>query len=184
MATLGGNICNSSPAGDSLPLLYALDAELLIASGCRRIELPIEAFINGPGKNCLKPGELLAAVRIPSKSFHRILYKKVATRNATALSKLSFIGLAEVDEGELRDLRMAFGAVGPTVIRSRDLEQDVLQGIQEGRLLLGEVLQEYSRLIRPIDDQRSTAVYRKTTALRLAQNFLGTLPWGEKEKTS
>lgn len=171
-ATLGGNICNSSPAGDSLPMLYALDARLLIASSCRRTELPIEDFILGPGKNLLKSGELIAAIKIPIAHFTTAAYKKVGTRNATALSKLSFAGLANLEKGELRELRIAFGAVAPTIVRSREIEKDILEQCQGGYPDIHSILEDYSRLIRPIDDQRSTALYRKRVALRLLEDFL------------
>ena len=97
----------------------------------------------------------------------------VSPRRANALSKLSFAGLLRLDGNRIADIRLAFGAVAPTVVRSREIE-----GRMSGRTLasvLGsfeEIRSAYGDLIRPIDDQRSTAAYRRETALRLLESFL------------
>lgn len=172
MATLGGNICNCSPAGDSLPVLYAMDAVLTIESSCRKRELPIEDFITGPGKNILKPGELLTAIKLPQKEFNTHAYKKVGTRSSTSLSKLSFAALADVQKGVLKDIRIAFGAVAPTIVRNRDIEQDIISKRAKGILDIPEIIGDYRAFIKPIDDQRSTAFYRKHACLRLLEDFM------------
>ncbi len=207
--TMGGNICNASPAGDTLPVLYALDAEVVLrSSGGSRI-LPIEDFILGPGKTSLHSNELLTGIRIHAGDFPVTLYRKVGTRRANALSKLSFIGLAResamtareiagpiqenmdpvnqaVDaagrkhDNSALDVRIAFGAVAPTVVRSRENEallRDMLGGNNNGRI--EEICDLYSPLLEPIDDQRSNALYRKEVSLRLLGDFLEGLT-GEK----
>ena len=208
--TMGGNVCNASPAGDTLPVLYALDAEVVLrSSGSSRI-LPIEDFILGPGKTSLQSNELLTGIRIPAGDFPVTVYRKVGTRRANALSKLSFIGLARENAGQAResaqltqensdptnqtaanaagrkhdnialDVRIAFGAVAPTVVRSRENEallRDMLGGGIDGRI--GEICDLYSPLLDPIDDQRSNALYRKEVSLRLLKDFLEGLT-GEK----
>lgn len=169
--TMGGNVCNASPAGDTLPVLYALDAEVVLrSSGSSRI-LPIEDFILGPGKISLQHNELLTGIRIPAGDFPVTVYRKVGARRANALSKLSFIGLAR--ENTVLDVRIAFGAVAPTVVRSRENEallRDILGGGINGRI--EEICDLYSPLLEPIDDQRSNAHYRKEVSLRLLGAFI------------
>lgn len=178
MATLGGNICNASPAGDTLPFLYASDASVILQSPDRQRQVPIADFIQGPGRTALAADELLTAVRIPNPrtAFSHITYRKVGTRKANALAKLSFIGLARISDGRCADIRLAFGAVAPQVVRDRDLESAMqnqwVADIAQASLFWTS---RYAGLVRPIDDQRSTAAYRKTVALRLLNDYLCSL---------
>jgi len=171
-ATIGGNICNASPAGDCLPLLYALGASLVIESGCRKYEAAIEDFITGPGKIILKAGELVTQIKIPEKDFNIKKYRKVGARKSTALSKLSFVGLADMDDKGLHDIRIAFGAVSPTVVRNREIEEEIISMRNAGFLDIQEIKSYYDALIKPINDQRSTAYYRKACCKRLLEDFL------------
>jgi xanthine dehydrogenase FAD-binding subunit len=171
-ATLGGNICNASPAADSLLLLYALDAILLIENSCRKMEVPIDEFITGPGRNILKTGELITAIKIPIKEFAFAAYRKVGARKSTALSKLSFVGLANIDHEGLQDIRLAFGAVAPAVVRNRGIEEEIVSMYSSGFIDMYEINKYYGVLIKPIDDQRSTAEYRKSVCLRLLADFI------------
>ncbi|HUV06698.1 MAG TPA: FAD binding domain-containing protein [Spirochaetia bacterium] len=177
-ATMGGNICNASPAGDTLPVLYALNASLVLAGrGARRV-VPIEAFITAPGRTILREDELVVSIRVPVRSFPLAAYRKVGTRRANALAKLSFVALAGIAQSELsarrvRDLRIALGAVAPTVVRSRVIEESMIgKTAFELSNLLDEVVGRYEDLINPIDDQRSSAAYRKAVSLRLVEHFL------------
>ena len=170
-ATLGGNICNASPAGDSLPPLYVYDASLVLRSVSGERTVPIEQFITGPGQTDRASDELLTAIRIPLQGAEHIYYRKVGTRAANALSKLSIAGLVKIEKGNITDFRMALGAVGPQVLRSRECEKS-LTGVSADQIEIDKVLKAYDSLIRPINDQRSTAEYRKTVALNLAGDFL------------
>jgi CO/xanthine dehydrogenase FAD-binding subunit len=172
IATIGGNICNSSPAGDSLPLLYALDAVIIIESSCRKLEVPIQEFITGPGRNVLNSGELVTAIKLPLKSFEKVVYRKVSTRKSTALSKVSFVAMAVTKENKLHDIRIAFGAVAPTIIRSRDIEEEIIYCCSKGYLDKTEIIRDYATLIKPIDDQRSTAFYRREVCKRLLTDYI------------
>lgn len=171
-ATIGGNICNSSPAGDTLPLLYALDAALLLQNANGKREISVQDFIKGPGKNLLEKDEILTEISIPLMDFDVIEYRKVGTRKSTALSKLSFIGFAKADKYCISDIRLAFGAVGPKVVRERDMEKEIMKMSHDGVLDIPAVKDMYESIIKPIDDQRSTAKYRKETALRLLEDFI------------
>lgn len=173
IATIGGNICNASPAADILPPLYAVGAMVVLENvdGDRR--LPIDNFILGPGKTVIKPGEILREILIPVKKFSSFYYKKVGTRKSTALSKLSFFGFINIKEGNMEDIGIAFGAVAPTIVVSREIENR-LRGIKISELknINQDIIDEYEKLIKPIDDQRSTAEYRKQVAVNLLVDFL------------
>lgn len=171
--TLGGNLCNASPAADTAPVLYAAGASVLLQSATASRTLPLDQFITGPGRTALANDELLAAIRLPLIDFNLTDYRKVGTRKANALAKLSFVGLTQTDGQTVADFRAAFGAVAPTVVRSREIEA-LLRGRPVGEIpyLAGEIEAQYARLIRPIDDQRSGARYRKAVALRLLADFL------------
>ncbi len=171
MGTLGGNLCNASPAGDTLPVLYALGTGVLLKSAHGERELPVEKFILGPGKTALQSGELLVSVRVPLNAYDFTYYKKVGARKADAISKLSFAGLAETEQGILKNIRIAVGAVGPTVVRLPEAER-CLVGTPLKKLHPEQVCALYADSVRPIDDQRSSAVYRKTVAMNLIRHFI------------
>lgn len=175
VATLAGNICNASPAADAACALYALDAEVELArpDGGRR--LPIETFITGPGQTLLAADELLVAVYLPPSATVGGVeyYQKVGTRKANALSKLSICARARISNGRFAGVAIALGAVAPTIIRSRDIERTLLAMTPKEAAARGaEIAAGYQELIRPIDDQRSTAAYRRHTAVALVERFL------------
>lgn len=173
IGTLAGNLCNASPAGDSICALYTLSASVLIQSLSGEREVPVYDFIQGPGRTSLKDNELVTAIKVPIEINSVEVFKKVGTRKANALSKLSFSAVAEVKGGVIDSIAISFGAVGPTVVRSVELEKKL-----EGRDLswvksnADSIVSDYSTMIIPIDDQRSTAKYRKQVALNLLDNFL------------
>lgn len=182
-ATMAGNICNASPAADSLPALYLMDARVVLSSVDGQREMALEDFILAPGLTQLKHGEMLTHIVIPQLDLPEMFYQKVGTRAANALTKLSVAGLARVEKGrtgkgKLVDWRIAFGAVGPTVVRSRELES-LLVGQPTEKLansrFVDEIVALYSDIIRPIDDQRSTAEYRHRTCLNLLHRWLSQL---------
>jgi len=172
--TIGGNICNASPAGDTLPLLYAFDAELALVRKNDSRKLPIEEFLTGPGQTVLEKDEILKEIVIPVYSFNTFFYRKVGARRANSCSKLSFTGCARVDGNKITDIRMSFGAVAPTIVRSREIEAR-LRGKtgKELNKLIPEIIDLYAELIKPIEDQRCTIRYRKTISLKLLHHFLG-----------
>lgn len=182
-ATIGGNICNASPAADTLPALYVLDALVVLSSCLGERILPIEEFITGPGKTVLQSNELLSRVLIPQNQTTMHFYHKVGTRSANALTKLSVAGIAKIGKScgngmMLLDWRIAFGAVGPTVVRDRKLEAEMVNQPLSDLLdpaLVSPVIQRYKQIITPIDDQRSTAEYRQHTAINLMTRWIGQL---------
>jgi xanthine dehydrogenase FAD-binding subunit len=174
LATLGGNICNASPAGDTLPPLYVLNAAVVLQNSAGQREIPVKAFLQGPGRTDLAWDELLVKLKIPAADLPSVCrYKKVGTRKADALSKASFAGLAGIAHGRITEVRIALGAVAPQIVRDREIEAGLAgKTLRELPGLIPELLKEYSPLLQPIDDQRSTAGYRRKVALRLIADFL------------
>ncbi|WP_378955192.1 FAD binding domain-containing protein [Pelosinus sp. sgz500959] len=173
IGTLGGNICNASPAGDSLPALYVLDAQVVLAAisdggNVKRRKMPVWEFIQGVRKTALRPDELLIKILIPKHSFSHSYYQKVGARKAQAISKLSFAALANVEQSRITEFRVAFGSVGATVVRDQKLENIVSQQ----SLDVEKVAQVYGDILKPIDDQRSNTVYRKKVCINLLKDFI------------
>ncbi|UZW14613.1 FAD binding domain-containing protein [Clostridium pasteurianum] len=171
-ATMVGNICNASPAGDTLPLLYALDAKVLIKSLKKEKLVSIKDFITGPGRHILNKNEMVAEIKLPLEEFNKFYYKKVGTRKATAISKLSFVGIARVKDNIVEDIRIAFGAVAPTVVKSDIIERDIIgKSFKEIDSIKAHIIEEYCKFINPIDDQRSNKKYRKKVSINLLVDF-------------
>jgi CO/xanthine dehydrogenase FAD-binding subunit len=162
--TLAGNIATASPAGDTLPVLAALDASIVVANGNTNRTVGLDELIVGPKRTTLEPGELIVEVRLPALAGTQE-FLKVGTRNAMVIS---VAGVAVVADWLGRSVRIALGSVGPVIIRARAAEAFCAQRIDwETRTLDGgeETLAELGRLTsaaaRPIDDHRSTADYRR-----------------------
>ena len=175
--TIGGNICNASPAGDTLPFLYATGSTVALTSSTGEREMPTEQFILGPGHTALDPGELLTGITIPRRRTPFVFYRKVAPRRSNALSKLSVYAESGIVMTQGRPsvdgFRLAVGAVAPTVVCCPEAEA-ILQGATAGdiRDRAVEAVKLYEERIKPIDDQRSTATYRRNTALTLIHHIL------------
>jgi xanthine dehydrogenase FAD-binding subunit len=172
-ATLGGNLCNASPAGDTLPFLYAFGASVRLASARAERTLPVEEFVTGPGTTRLGRDELVRGIRIPAWAPRVAFWRKVGTRRANALTKVSVAGFADIENGRLRRVRIAAGAVAPTVRRLTAVEQ-LLEAARSGNdatRLLRQVREAAGAAVKPIDDQRSSAAYRREVAANLVQEF-------------
>ncbi|MEA3500730.1 MAG: FAD binding domain-containing protein [Candidatus Marinimicrobia bacterium] len=174
LATIGGNIINASPAGDTLPFLYAADAELVLKSKQNERTITIDKFIYGPGKTIIDSNEILYKIIIPAKSYDINYYKKAGSRKGMSLSKASFIGMVDFENDKVSDVRIAFGAVASTVVRSRDLEKKMIgKTKREIDSVYFEVVKKYNKLIKPIDDSRSSKSYRKDVCIRILKEFFG-----------
>jgi len=178
VATLGGNICNASPAADTLPFLYAFDARVTLVSQAGERIVSILDFITGPGKTRLRSDELLRSVLIPAWSPARAIWRKVGTRKANALTKVSIAAFADLDaargaRAKVLRARIALGAVGPTVVRLASVETLLEGAAVEGMAQLRPRIRDAaSAAVRPIDDQRSTAEYRQEVAAGLVESFV------------
>lgn len=179
--TLSGNICNASPAGDSLPVLYVLSAlvvsQYLDNNGVIITEkTPIEQFILGIRKIALKEEAIVTSIEIPVESYSHISkmsYEKVGARKSEAISKLSFVGILKTEDKKVVDARIAFGSVSIKTVRRPEIEKKMIGlTLSEIDNKKAEFIDEYSKFITPIDDQRSTSVYRKKVCLNLLGEFL------------
>ncbi|HMG33837.1 MAG TPA: xanthine dehydrogenase family protein subunit M [Blastocatellia bacterium] len=170
--TLGGNIVNASPAGDTLPVLIAYDAELEIGSAAGTRTVPINQFYTGYRKTVLKPNELLLAIQLPKlKPNERDFFWKVGTRRAQAISKTVLAAKASLSEHMIESIAIGVGSVAPTVIRARRTEE-LLSRVGIGRDLIAQARAEISKDISPITDLRSTEHYRRTVTGNVLVKFL------------
>ena len=151
-ATIGGNICNASPAGDTLPALYAFNAKILLQNKNYSRIIPIDEFILGPGKTAINNGEILQAVILPFTSSKSIFYK-LGLREAMAISVINFAIVHNKNE-----LTVALGSVAPTIIKLIGLEKSNIH----------QILKNIDNAVSPIDDIRATAQYRR----KALQNML------------
>ena len=160
--TLGGNVVNASPAGDSLPVLAACDAELEIGSarGLRRVAF--NAFYTGYRQTVLAADELLVAVRLPKlREGERDFFYKVGTRRAQAISKVVMAARAGVSGRVVASIGIGIGSVAPTVIRATQTEA-LLAGQALTPGLVKQAQETIAGEVSPITDLRSTAHYRRT----------------------
>jgi CO/xanthine dehydrogenase FAD-binding subunit len=164
--TVGGNIATSSPAGDTLPVLAALGAEVLVRSSAGERRVPFAEFMTGPKRNVMRPGELVIAAEWDDAGAAQT-FLKVGTRNAMVIAVAS---LALVVDRARRRIGVAIGSAGPTIIRPADAERFASNVIEErgwDRALQASAgtQREFGRLVaaaaRPIDDVRGTAAYRR-----------------------
>jgi CO/xanthine dehydrogenase FAD-binding subunit len=172
--TLGGNVANASPAGDSFPPLAVYEAAVAVVSARGRREVPFLEFFTGPKRTCLAAGELVESLRVPlpPRTPTRAVFRKVGTRAAQAISKTVAAGLLWLRrDGSVDELRFALGSMAPTVRRLRAAESFV-----KDRRLTPDVVREAVALVAedvsPIDDVRSTAAYRLAVSRNLLLRFL------------
>lgn len=167
-ATVGGNLCNASPAGDLLPGLYAHEAEVEILGPEGERTLPVAEFIQGPGKTVLIPGEIVTAVRMPYPQGKSMFYK-LGLRQAMAIAVVNFAVVYEKRaSGALKTLTIATGAVAPTVVYLENFAAAIVEGTP-----LAEALSLIDREIAPIDDLRATAEYRRNVLKNLVGYYVG-----------
>ncbi|HEY0377551.1 MAG TPA: xanthine dehydrogenase family protein subunit M [Pyrinomonadaceae bacterium] len=178
--TLGGNIANASPAGDSPPALLVYDAELELVSAQGTRRLPYNGFHTGYKQMSMRPDELIKSIRLPRPAEPwRHYYRKVGTRKAQAISKICFAGMARLEGGRIADARIALGSVAPVVVRCTRTE-DVLRNRKVDDEAVSAARAELAREISPIDDIRSTANYRLQVALNVLEDFLTNADYGLK----
>lgn len=175
--TLGGNMATSSPVGDTLPCLLALDAQVVLVSatnGERRV--PYHAFCTGYRKVDLREDELIVAVEVPEPIPGTVqVWRKVGTRKAQAISKVMLAATGYVDAaGRISRARVALGAVADRPLRLRAVEA-LLLGQAPTDALAARAQDAVRAAITPITDVRSTKEYRLDVAARLVAGFVRTL---------
>lgn len=174
MGTIGGNICTASPAGDTLPPLYVLDAEVEIRSEGKSRRMHIKDFIVGPGKTALKRGEILYGIWLERNNSYNIHhFEKVGQRRSLAISIASLAALIKTtEEGIVEKVRFAWGSVGPTVIISEDAEA-ALKGKPLSEEALKTLIPIVEDAVSPVDDIRAGAAHRRNIARNLVFRLLG-----------
>jgi carbon-monoxide dehydrogenase medium subunit len=173
-ATLGGNLCTASPAGDMAPCLITLGAKARIAGPKGEREVLLEDFFLGPGKNLLQPGELLVGIEVPCPPpFSAFRYAKHTIRKAMDLAIVGVaVGLSfEAGKDRCREVRIALGAVGPVPLRARGAEAQIRGGeVDDGAIAQASRLA--SEEILPVSDIRASGEYRREMVRVLVQRVL------------
>lgn len=172
--TVGGNLATCSPAGDGLPVLAALDAEVHLVSGGGRRSLPVVEFMVGVKRTAIEPGELIESVTVPVLDGWQG-YSKVGVRNAMVIATASACVATDTPG---RSVRIALGSVGPTVLRCHEAERFVEQAVDWDALTIdGSAATSAGRMAadvsRPIDDHRSSAAYRRHAIGVMVERLVG-----------
>lgn len=166
-ATLVGNVINASPAGDGLLALYLLDAELELSNGKR---YKVSDFVQGPGKTILGNKEYVRNIIITKEEWTHEYFEKVGQRNSMTISIASIGALFRMNGGLIDEMRLAFGSVGPTVMRMYEIEK-----FAKGKELNEDLIREISLMayqdVKPIDDVRGSADYRRRLCRNLIYRF-------------
>lgn len=176
VATIGGSLCNASPAGDAAPPLLVYDAEVELVSqrnGAVQIRsLKLADFFVGPGRTAMRPDELLAAICVPVPiAGHLALFMKFGTRPALDISTIS-IAIGGIKAGQvLRQVRLALGAVAPVPCRAVRTEA-LLEGAQLDAALIDRVAMSAREEIKPISDIRASAWYRQELVHNIVKRML------------
>ena len=157
--TLGGNVANASPAGDTLPVLAVAEATVVLRSADGERRVPFDGFYTGYRQTAMRPDELIVAIEIPPVE-GRQWFRKVGTRAAQAISKVVMAAVRAPHP------RIALGSVAPTVVRVPRTEAVLAAGgtLADAQAVLMDE-------IRPIDDLRSTAAYRRRVSANLLAQF-------------
>jgi len=169
--TIGGNIVNASPAGDTLPVLLATDAEIVLGSVSGERTVAAADFWTGYRQTARRPDELVVRVRIPVPPGRQVRFPKVGTRRAQAISKIVIALSWRPDAGVWRDVRVALGSIAATPVRARETER-VLEGAAAGSESADHGAATIAQEIHPIDDVRSTADYRRVVTARVLHRLL------------
>lgn len=173
-ATVGGNLVNASPAGDTQPALLALNTHVTLArreSG-RILErsVPLSEFILGPSRTLLQPGEILLRLEFDALPHHGVSFEKVGHRRSLAISTVCIATLVRIDTHKrIDDLRIAIGAVGPVPERLTDIE-DLLTGVKPTPTALREAARRVADRVR----SRSRQSYRREVLSNFVERSLNT----------
>jgi CO/xanthine dehydrogenase FAD-binding subunit len=171
-ATLGGNMANASPAGDSLPVLLALEATVVVVGPGGERQVPYGQFHVGYRQTALEPGELVARICLPAPPpGSRQYFRKVGTREAQSISKVVVALVGRLDGSAIGEVRLAAGSVAPTPIRLSGVEEALggQPANAETAALAGRLAAEAAE---PIDDVRSTAAYRRWALGRIVRRMM------------
>ncbi|MEM1651294.1 MAG: xanthine dehydrogenase family protein subunit M [Sulfolobales archaeon] len=171
MATIGGNLCNASPAADTAPPLLAYDAEFVVIGSEGLRVVPSTKFFVGYRKTALNPCEILKEILVKKSEWSGWSYVKLGRRGGFTLSVVAVAVLAKVINGVVHDVRIALNSVAPVPIRAYKAEE-VIRGKRVSWSLIEEAASTVAGEVTPIDDVRSTSWYRREMSYRLAKDAL------------
>ncbi len=166
-ATVGGNIVNAAQVADSLPVLFALDSQVVLQSIHGERKMPTMDFVIGKYKTGIQTNEILTHVMIPKKNWTDFYYRKIGSRKQNILSKLSVIVLLEKKNDDLTNLAISIGCVNEKPIRDHEIEQGFLESGAINQL----IDQLYDKM-EGQNDKRSSKAYREITSLKLIKDYL------------
>jgi CO/xanthine dehydrogenase FAD-binding subunit len=172
--TIGGNLCNASPAADGVPPLLVLDAEVELAAAGGRRRLPLAAFLRGPRATCRRPGEILTAVLVPEPVRGRSAFLKLGARKYLVISIAMVAVRLALAGGRVEAAALAVGACAPAATRLPALEAR-LAGAPVRGLAARIDARAVAAALRPIDDVRASAAYRAEAAAELLRRALAAL---------
>ncbi|PON15142.1 dehydrogenase [Candidatus Entotheonella serta] len=169
LATVGGNVCNASPAGDTLPALLAYGAVCHLAGPSGMREVPLAGFFRGPSQTELQPAELLVELRLPPPLPRTgALYIKHSPRSTMDIATAGVASVVSLEGEVCQQVRIVLGAVAPTVIRASEAEA-LLTGHTPSAERLQQAAQAAVAAASPIDDIRGTAYHRRAIVAPLVQ---------------
>lgn len=172
LATVGGNLCNASPAADLSPVLLVLDAEVGVVGPAGSRRLPLDRFFRGPGQTALQAGELLAWVEIPRKhAGWTVHYERLDVRRAMDIAIAAVALALRHDGSRVAEARLALGAVAPTPLRVPEAERALVNG-GLGPTGVERAAELAMAAARPVDDVRATAEYRREMVGALVRRAL------------
>lgn len=172
LGTIGGNLCNASPAADIAPPLLVLDAKVNVRGIDGQRLVPVTELFTGPGKTNLAPGEILAEIQIPiTEATAGSCFIKLGRRNAFTLSIVSVATLVKVKDGIFDDVRIALGAVAPTPIRASKAEE-YLTGKETSEQVIDEGAKIVAGEVKPISDVRASEEYRRDMSYILTKRAI------------
>jgi xanthine dehydrogenase small subunit len=171
--TLGGNVANASPAGDTLPVLLALGADIVLGSAAGERTVAADDFWTGYRTTARRPDELVVRIRIPLAPDRVVRFRKIGTRRAQAISKvvMALAWRAVTDDDPWTGVRLALGSVAATTIRAAGAES-VLEGARPTRETADAAAAALTAELQPIDDVRSSADYRRAVAGRVLHRLV------------
>jgi carbon-monoxide dehydrogenase medium subunit len=175
MGTIGGNLCNASPAADTAPPLLVLDSKLhIMGTGGEKV-VSVHEFFLGPGKSLLSPKEALTRIEVPMQPLDaKCAFVKLGRRKSLTLSTVCVAAIVRTKNRIFEDARIALGAVAPTPLRIRKAEDSL-----KGKSVCEDSIDEASRIVRnevkPITDVRASEEYRREMSYELTKRALTNL---------
>jgi len=171
-ATIGGNLQNASPSGDSILALILLEASLVLRSSRGERSILVEDFIKGVGRTALEKDEFIEYIVISkTQSYYKAYFEKVGLRSAMIIAVASMGILYKLENRVISDIKVGFGAVAPKALRIKEVEE-FLKGKELNKELLERAGEIIGGKVSPIDDLRASSQYRRKVCKNLILRLL------------